>query len=87
MLIWWQEQIIERLAVQRPKPCCWSSLWFGVVLLKYAWPSLKKGVILMGEHVFLYNLSTPFSIHGAFPDVQAARSKATDAPERQRCRL
>lgn len=76
MLIWWQEQIIERLAVQHLKPCCWNSLWFSVVLLKYAWPSLKKASSWWGKHVFLYNLSIPFSIHGAFPDVQAARSKA-----------
>lgn len=52
MLIWWQEQIIERLAVQHPKPCCWNSLWFSVVLLKYAWPSLKKASSWWGSMCF-----------------------------------
>lgn len=69
-----EAMLLEQLVVW----CCFAEICL-------AFP--EKGVILMGEHVFLYNLSIPFSIHGAFPDVQAARSKATDAPERQRCRL
>jgi len=62
-------------------------MWFRIVFLKYERPFLKK--TLSGwEHMLLFNLTKPFSIDGAFPDVQAASSIGTNAPQyHQTCRL
>ena len=63
------------------------SLWFNIVLLKYAKLFVKK-TLSVWVHMLLQNLYKPFSIDGASPDVYVASSIGTNGPSyRQRCRL
>ncbi len=68
------------------KPCCCNScsMWFCIVLLKYT----EIDVVWRGAYVALKPLYTPFSIHSAFQNRQAAHTVCTYAPPyHQRCCL
>ena len=64
--VWTAGRSVQHLDSSPAKPCCCygCSVWFSIVLLKYARPSLRE--MLSGwEHLLLEIL---FSIDGAFPD-------------------
>ena len=87
--VWTAGKPVQHLDSSTTKQCCCNRcrMWFNIVFLKYARPSLKN--MLPGcKQMLLYNPHIPFSIDGAFPDVQDAHSIGTDAsPYHQKCRL
>ncbi len=78
--IWTAGRPIQHPDSSTTKPCCCNScsMWFCIVLLKWT----SSG----GEHMLLWHLYIPFSIHSVFQNMKAARTVCTYAPPyHQRC--
>ena len=54
-------------------------MWLSIVLLKLAGTSKKK-TLLGWQHMLLQHLYVPFSINGAFTDVQVTHAMGTNIP-------